>query len=85
LLRAPYGPNDAALLVSVPLGWRFCVRSVEVSGGDTLRRVALSVTDVTDAYINRYGKSADHPLAVKAIEPGTPNLINTFARMAAQH
>ncbi len=82
LLRAPYGPNDAALLITVPLGWRLCVRSTEVSGGDTLRRVALSVTDVTDGLIRLVGKSTDHPAAVKAIPADTPNLMGTFARWA---
>lgn len=82
LLRAPYGPSDAALLISVPMGWRLCVRSAEVSGGDSLRRVALSVTDVTDTFIGLFGKSADHPMAVKAIPGDTPNVMGTFARWA---
>ena len=82
LLRAPNGANDAALLISVPLGWRLCVTSEEESGGDTLRRVSLAVTDVTDAFIRNYGKSADHPLAVKEVPVGTPNVMNMFARMA---
>ncbi len=85
LLRTPFGPTDAALLISVPMGWRLCVSSSETSGGDALRRVALSVTDVTDAYIAQFGKSADNPATVKGIEAGTPNLIGTFARMATSN
>lgn len=81
LLRRLNGPNDAALLVSVPPGWRLCVRSAEVSGGGTYRKAQIAVTDVTDAFLRQFGASADHPAALQAIPAGTPNLMSTFARL----
>ena len=80
LLRTPAGPNDAALVASVPPGWRLCVHSREVSGGDALRRVQVAVTDVTDAAIRVIGGTKDYPASVRGIPAGTPNLISTFAR-----
>lgn len=57
VLRLPGSPNDAALLLGALPGQRVCVRSSEVSGGDTLRAVALSITDVTANFTQLVGKS----------------------------
>lgn len=65
LLRTPYGSNDAALLVSLPKGWRLCAEAKEVSSGSTLRRVAVSITDVTDNVVSIL-KSANLDINVDA-------------------
>lgn len=57
VLRLPGSANDAALLLAALPGQRVCVRSSEVSGGDTLRAVALSITDVTANFTRVFGKS----------------------------
>ncbi|MBP7453715.1 MAG: hypothetical protein KA914_13100 [Ottowia sp.] len=80
LLRTPAGANDSALVVSIPAGWRMCVRSGEVSGGDTLRKVQVAVTDVTDAAIRYVGGTKDHPAYAPVIPAGTPNVIDAFMR-----
>ena len=66
MIRAPGSPNDAALFLSTPPGSRICVWSSEASGGDTLRAVALSITDVTDAAIRALGKSKSADAAAPA-------------------
>lgn len=80
LLRAPMSPTDAALLMSVPPGWRVCVSSTETSGGDALRRANVQITDVTDAAIRVIRSAPDHSATEKTIPAGTPNLMATFAR-----
>lgn len=82
LLRRPMGADDAALLVSVPPGWRVCVSSTEVSGGDTLRRANVQITDVTDGFLAVSRSAADHPATVKDVPAGTINLMGTFSRLA---
>jgi hypothetical protein len=46
--RSPGRESDAGTVVTALPGTWFCVTSREVSGGDVLRPVAVSVTDVTD-------------------------------------
>lgn len=65
LLRAPAGPNDAALLISIPKGWRLCAEAREVAGGATLRRQAVSITDVTEGFVSIM-KSATYDIDVDA-------------------
>lgn len=47
LLRAPRKSTDAALVISASPGVALCAFSQEKSGGDTLRSVSISITDVT--------------------------------------
>lgn len=46
--RNPGRESDAGTVITASPGTWFCVTSREVSGGDVLRPVAVSVTDVTD-------------------------------------
>jgi hypothetical protein len=47
-LRSPGKPTDAGFAVFVSPGVALCAFSREKSGGDTLRSVSISITDVTD-------------------------------------
>lgn len=47
LLRAPKKSTDAAFMVFATPGVALCAFSQEKSGGDTLRSVSISITDVT--------------------------------------
>lgn len=55
LLRAPAGPNDAALLLSAYPGTRVCAYSREVSGGSSLYAAQVAITDVTASYMGIVG------------------------------
>ena len=48
LLRAPGKPTDAGFSIYASPGVALCAFSREKSGGDTLRSVSISITDVTD-------------------------------------
>lgn len=80
LLRAPMRPSDAAVVLSVPPGWRVCASSTETSGGDTLRRANVQFTDVTDAAIAVVRSAPVDAATLKAVPADTPNLMATFAR-----
>lgn len=47
LLRAPAKQSDAAIIIFATSGVALCAYSKEKSGGDTLRGVSISITDVT--------------------------------------
>lgn len=71
--RSPGRQNDAGTVVlAIPGEW-LCVTSREVSGGDALRPVAVSVTDVTEraAGAKSAAISADAGLRPDAL-PGSP-------------
>lgn len=48
LLRAPGKSTDAAVAIYASPGVALCAFSQEKTGGDTLRSVSVSITDVTD-------------------------------------
>ena len=75
LLRAPMGAQDAALLVSVPVGWALCVSSNEVSSGSTLMRASMSITDVTSQVVNLIGNSTAEPtMLTESPQHGVPKI-----------
>lgn len=51
--------SDAGTVIVAPAGVWFCVTSREVSGGDALRPVSVSVTDVTERDVNAKSNAVD--------------------------
>jgi len=54
-LRVPYGANDAALLWSPNPGEAICAFASAKGASTKLKKVSLSITDVTASYIYNFG------------------------------
>jgi hypothetical protein len=75
LLRAPGKMTDAAVIIYATPGIALCAFSQEKSGGDALRSVSISITDVT----SRMQGAASHEVEAK-YQQETPELAAGLVR-----